>query len=83
MVNQEDLDQLQAELEHLRNRLISKREDAALAVEEAISKADSLLEQSRGGKFEPAVTIVCDMLGALQRGVDAQKSLNEAYQMNT
>jgi hypothetical protein len=75
MVTQSDVDTLKAELETLRSTLMRDREQARLRMGAVIGRAQSMRDAAAGGKFEPAVTSVHDLLLSLRCSLEAQAAL--------
>ncbi len=75
MVTQADVDELQIELEQLRAALLRDRDLVRQRIDDVIARTRTLREASMGGKFEPAVRCVHDLLISLNRGLNAQANL--------
>ncbi len=76
MIEQHDLDRLQASLEALRGTMMSNRELAGKQLESLLAESESLREAAAGGKYEAAVGCVHDLLRSLHDGLAAQNHLN-------
>ncbi len=75
MVEPKDVKQLQAELEALRANLASSRESLREELDGLIERSGQMRERSAGGKFEPAVTVIHELLLSLRRGIEAQQRM--------
>lgn len=76
MVQQSDVDHLLQELEAMRQALLRDRASVAERLDQLVKRARQMRDDAEGGKFEPAVASVHDLLQSLQRGVTAQDRLN-------
>lgn len=75
MVTQADVDELQIELEQLRVAMMRDREMVRQRMSEVIEHARVMRDDAAGGKFEPAICSVHDLLLCLNRGLNAQANL--------
>lgn len=76
MVTQADVDRLQKELETLRATLLRDRSAVRASIDGLIDRAGRLRDDATGGKFEPAISSVHNLLVSLRRGLVAQAALN-------
>ena len=77
MVNQKDVDTMLAEMEHARRVLKNNREAIYPQIQGLVDRAEKLHRESIGGKFEPALNSVHNLLTSMQRGLKAQETLME------
>ena len=75
---QQDIDRLQAELERLRALMIRDRDAATDQIGDLLDRARTMRDEAAGGKYEVAVQCVNDLLGSLQRGLNAQRNVTQA-----
>lgn len=77
MVEQHDLDQLQADLEGLRRLMSADRDRFEDELRGLLTRAGELKAEAEGGRFQPAVDSVHDLLVTVARGVQVQRELLE------
>ncbi|MCC7147379.1 MAG: hypothetical protein IT443_13115 [Phycisphaeraceae bacterium] len=80
MITQQEIDQLKKDLEDLRKVLLRDREAVRAQIQPLIAKAQRMRADGAGGKFEPAICSVHDLLIAVQRGLTAQANLKSSFE---
>ena len=78
MIEQNDVDKLLSELEALRTALQQDRTSMIPQLESRIKKTRQMRSDAAGGKFEPAIGSVCDLLESFEADMHAQVKLNES-----
>jgi hypothetical protein len=76
MIEQTDVDALVAELTEVRAAMQRDRASLTARLTGLVSRAQRMRDDAAGGRFEPAIASVHDLLQSLQRGVVAQDTLN-------
>ncbi len=74
-VTQSDIDQLQADLEALQQGMQSDKSKIIGQIDQIITHTQQLKQNASGGRFEPAINSVHDLLVSLRQGVSAQARL--------
>jgi hypothetical protein len=79
MVDQADVNRLQADLEGLRIMLATDRPAVRGRLADLVDRTEQMRRDAAGGPFEHAVASVHDLLTVLQRSVGVQSDMNDAY----
>ena len=77
MIEQTDVDKLLSELESMRNMLQDDREALVPQLETLLARTAQMRRDAAGGKFEPAIVSVDNLLKSFSAGVLAQVRLNQ------
>jgi len=75
MIEQQDVDRLQAQLEQLRDVFISDRDSLLPLIESLRGQVDALLADPEPGKLAPTVQNISRLLESLHRSTTAQSQL--------
>ena len=75
MIEQQDVDRLQAELEQLRDVFTTDRGRLLPLIESLREQVDTLLADPEPGKLEPTVQNISRLLESLHRSIAAQSQL--------